>query len=395
MIIFAKNGKMEAPFGFGQTTIQKNYINREEETVLLKNNFRSSVNTIILSPRKWGKTTLVNKVLEILGDENEKEMFLCYLDIFNCRSKEEFYTAYSHAVLKSVFSPGDEFVAGMRKYLGQFAPVVSFQEETQDSGFSFGVDLKNPNLSPSEILDLPQAIAKDTGKKMLVCIDEFQNILGYQDTLVFQQELCTYWKTHDKVCYCLLGSKQYLLADIFKNAGRPFYNFGKVFFLPSISRNDWIQFITNRFRTTGKHISGELSGVIVDTMKNHPYYIQQYSQEVWFLSERECTEDILSLALTGLIDQLSLLFATVVDSLTPRQISFLLAIASGKINFSSKEVLEKYDLGASANIKNLKKATLENDLIDILPGKRIVLQNPVFEYWLKNYYMESPKTLRY
>jgi hypothetical protein len=380
---------METPFGFGQTTIQKNYINREEETLLLKNNFVNSINTIIISPRRWGKTTLVNKALEILKEENEKEILFCHLNISNCRNKEQFYLAYSKAVLNFAFSTGDEFVAGMKKYLGQFAPIFSFQDGI-NCEFSFGIDLKNPNISLDEILDLPQAIAKNTGKNMLVCIDDFQNIIEYQDTRVFQQELCSHWKTHDKVCYCLLGSKQYLLTNIFKSGNMPFYNFGDILFLQKISRDDWIQFITNRFRITGKHISNELCGEIVDTMKSHPYYTQQYSQEVWFLSERECTENILYLALTGLVDQLSLLFANIIDSLTPRQISFLSAVALGATNFSSRAVLEKFDLGTSANIKNLKKATLEKDLIDILPDNQIVLQNPVFEYWLKNYYIASP-----
>jgi hypothetical protein len=64
------------------------------------------------------------------------------------------------------------------------------------------------------------------------------------------------------------------------------------------------------------------------------------------------------------------------------------AIAAGESNFSSKETLKKYDLGTSANIKNIKKALLEKDLIDILPNNKIELQDPTFEYWLKNYYFK-------
>lgn len=72
--------------------------------------------------------------------------------------------------------------------------------------------------------------------------------------------------------------------------------------------------------------------------------------------------------------------------LTPKQINFLLAVANKESNFSSKEVLQKYKLGTSANIKNLKKATLEKDLIDIMPGEKIEIQDPLFEYWLKSLY---------
>ena len=87
--------------------------------------------------------------------------------------------------------------------------------------------------------------------------------------------------------------------------------------------------------------------------------------------------------------QLSLLFANIIDTLSSKQINFLLAVADSVVNFSSKDVLAKYKLGTSANIKNLKKATLEKDLIDILPGNVIEIQDPVFEYWLKNIYTTS------
>ena len=63
-----------------------------------------------------------------------------------------------------------------------------------------------------------------------------------------------------------------------------------------------------------------------------------------------------------------------------------MAVADGVTNFSSKEVLTKYQLGTSVNIKNLKKVATEKDLIDILPGNKIELQDPVFEYWLKHIY---------
>jgi hypothetical protein len=251
--------------------------------------------------------------------------------------------------------------------------------------------LKEPNLSLDEILDLPQALAKDMGKKIVVCIDEFQNIHEYADSLAFQRTLRAHWQTHDKVCYCLYGSKRHLLMDIFNAYNMPFYKFGDILFLQKIGREDWVKFISGRFESTGKHISDELSGKIADAMQNHPYYTQQYSQQVWLRTKNECTEAILQTALSGLIDQLSLLFTNIIDSLTTKQINFLLAIVSGETGFSSANVLKKYNLGTSANIKNLKKATLEKDLIDILPDNQIVLQDPTFEYWLKNYYMSSSK----
>ncbi|MBO5205677.1 MAG: hypothetical protein J6B47_06990, partial [Prevotella sp.] len=84
----------------------------------------------------------------------------------------------------------------------------------------------------------------------------------------------------------------------------------------------------------------------------------------------------------SLVEQLSLLFSNIVDSLTARQINFLLAIVNGEKNFSSREVLQKYNLGTSANIKNLRKALQDKDLIDVMPNST-EMQDPVFAYWIK------------
>jgi hypothetical protein len=84
---------------------------------------------------------------------------------------------------------------------------------------------------------------------------------------------------------------------IFSGYEMPFYKFGDILFLQKINRADWVTFITGRFRATGKSISGTLSGTIADTMQNHPYYVQQYSQQVWLRTESECTKNILDEAL--------------------------------------------------------------------------------------------------
>ena len=381
---------MEAPFVYGRIADKQNFTDRKDEVALLSQNFSSLINTVIISPRRWGKTSLVNKCARLLSGKN-KDILVCQVDIFNCRTEEQFYTAYANALMRVSTSAWEEFVAGVKKYLGRMAPVVSLSEGSQSYELSFGISFKENRLSYDEILDLPQQIAKDKGKKIIVCIDEFQNINEYEDSLAFQRKLRAHWQTHTSVCYCLYGSKRHMLLDIFNDYSMPFYKFGDILFLQKIKREDWITFISKRFADTGKQISDELCGMIADKMKNHPYYTQQLSQQTWLRTLDVCSEEIVAEAFNSLIGQLSLLFTNIIDSLTSRQISFLIAVADGIVNFSSKDVLKQYQLGTSANIKNLRKATLEKDLIDILPGNVIEIQDPAFEYWLKNGYQASAK----
>lgn len=373
---------MSAPFIYGRIADSNNFTDREKETEYLIRNFKNLTNTIIISPRRWGKTSLVRKISEVIA-KKEPDIIVCHVDVFNCRTPEQFFNAYANAILKATLTTWKKFVDGAKKYLGRFAPNVSFADSTQTYEISFGIDFKDKSFSFDEILDLPQKIAQDLKKQVVVCIDEFQNINHYEDTLGFQQKLRSHWQMHNKVCYCLYGSKRHMLLSIFTDYSMPFYKFGDILFLEKIKREDWVKFISKRFQATGKKISAELSGQIADAMKNHPYYTQQLSQQVWLRTEKECTREIVDTALQALVDQLSLLFTNIFDSLTSRQIGFLCAIVSGETNFSSKEVLNKYDLGTSANIKNLRNATLEKDIIDLLPNNQLVIQDPVFEYWLK------------
>ena len=374
---------MDIPFVFGKIADGEDFTDRTADTEKLKNNFRGLVNTIIISPRRWGKTSLVNHALEQMGDE--KEYLVCKVDIFNCRTEAQFYQTYVNAILKASYTKMDEFIEAAKKYVGSFGPKLTLSDCSMQYELALGVDFKDKQYSYDEIFDLPQKIALEKGKKFIVCIDEFQNVSSYDDSLGFQRKLRSHWQTHNRVGYCIFGSKRHMLLDIFSNYEMPFYKFGDIMFLDKIGEEDWVKFIVSRFADTGKKISEPVARLITQKVDCHPYYVQQLSQLAWLRSKKTCEESIVDETFESLVGQLSLLFSNIVDSLTAKQISFLQAVAYGEKNFSSREVLTKYQLGTSANIKNLKKAMLDKDLIDVMPDA-ITLQDPVFAYWLKEKY---------
>ena len=376
---------MTTPFIYGKIADKDNFTNRIVETEYLENNFSSLINTTIISPRRWGKTSLVNKVIQQTKEKHTDYIF-CQIDLFNIRSEKEFYIAFAKAILNASYSKWEEIAETAKKYLSRMIPKISLSGGENSYDLTFGIDWDMQDYSFDEVLDLPQTLASAKQKKMVICIDEFQNINTYSDPLAFQKKLRAHWELQTDVCYCLYGSKRHMLQTLFSNSNMPFYKFGDILFLQKISREDWIKFITTRFEQTNKHISVNLAGKIADLMENHSYYTQQLSQQVWLRTEKICTEQILTSAFKSLINQLSLLFTSIIDMLPLRQINFLQAILEGEKNFSSKNVLKKYDLGTSANIKNLKNSLLEKDIIDITSKNEVLIQDPVFKYWLKDEY---------
>lgn len=371
---------MDIPFVFGKVADGADFTDRIPDTDRLVNNFRGLVNTVIISPRRWGKTSLVNHAMECMKDE--KEYILCKVDIFNCRTEAQFYQTYVNAILRVSYSKMDEFIAAAKKYVGTFGPKLSLSDSSMKYELAFGIDFKDKQYSYDEILDLPQKIAEEKNRKFVVCIDEFQNVSTYDDPLGFQRKLRSHWQNHNKVGYCMYGSKRHMLLDIFSNYEMPFYKFGDVMFLEKISENNWVEYITLRFANTGKQIARETAAHLARRVECHPYYVQQLAQLAWLRTSDVCSKETVDDAFNSLVEQLSLLFSNIVDSLTARQINFLLAIVNGEKNFSSREVLQKYNLGTSANIKNLRKALQDKDLIDVMPNST-EMQDPVFAYWIK------------
>ena len=87
----------QVPFVFGRIASLPDFTNRTSEIEVLKTNFRSLVNTIIISPRRWGKSSLVTRVTGELAEE-ASDLRICTIDLFNVRTEEEFYHVYAREV---------------------------------------------------------------------------------------------------------------------------------------------------------------------------------------------------------------------------------------------------------------------------------------------------------
>jgi len=371
------------PFIFGKSADFKNFTGREQETERLKTNFESLINTIIISPRRWGKTSLVENAAQTIMEGNKK-IKICLLDIFTVRSEAEFYEYFAKEILKATASRWEEMAANAREFLSQLVPKISFSPDNQ-AEISFGVGWDTLQQNPDYILNLPETIAKAKGISVVVCIDEFQTIGEYVESLAFQRKLRAHWQRHHNVAYCLYGSKRHMLLDIFSNTAMPFYKFGDMMFLEKIDNKTWGEFIKRRFEDTGKKITTEQAEYIAKLVDNHSYYAQQLAQQAWLRTKTSCNRSIIDDSLQCIKNQLSLLFVGQIDLLTTTQINFLKAVLNDETAFNSKELLNRYHLGTSGNIGRVKAALQGKEIIDI-SGKKVEILDPVFKLWLKEDY---------
>jgi AAA+ ATPase superfamily predicted ATPase len=372
----------KAPFLFGILAEGAAFTNREEETARLVTNFSNGTNTILISPRRWGKSSLVKHAAGKFS--GKKNLRFCFIDLFNIRTEEEFYETLSREVIKSAAGKWQQWLKDAGTFFRQLSPKFSVSPDPS-TDLSISLDWQEVKKNPSEILNLAEAICKSKKIRLVICMDEFQNISYYDDPVAFQKKLRAHWQHHQHVTYCLYGSRRHMLMDFFTRPSMPFYKFGDLLFLDKISERYWLPFIQQRFRSTGKNIGPAVAAHIAESMKNHPYFVQQLSQQAWLLTSKDCTIEIVDEAIETLLQQHHFLFQREVDQLTVLQIHFMRALLDGVTKFTSAKNLEKYRIGTSANIKRIREALENKEIIDSLAGRPEFL-DPLFELWLQEVY---------
>ncbi|MEO8148866.1 MAG: ATPase [Bacteroidia bacterium] len=378
---------MDTPFVYGRLADGIEFTNREKETLQLSQNFQSRINTILISPRRWGKSSLVARAA-LAANRKDKNIKFCFIDLFSVRTEEDFYKTLSQELIKATASQPMEMMTNVRKFFRHFIPKITFNPEP-NSELSLGLDWNDVKKQPDEILDMPETIAKSQKIKLIICIDEFQNISTFEHQLAFQKKCRAHWQKHQHVAYCLYGSKRHMMMEVFASPDMPFYKYGDLIFLEKIEMKHWIPFIIKRFNDTGKKIKPELAELIVNHADHHPYYVQQIAQLSWLRTGKLwCDKATIEEAVEALMMQLSLLFQTITDGLSNTQINFLKAVLEGAQQISSKENLHKYNLGTSGNINRVRQALVNKEIIDVLNSK-IAFQDPMYKRWLQEYYFNT------
>ncbi len=375
---------MDSPFQFGKTVTGLAFVDRDEEMKNITSTLSSGNSMILISPRRWGKSSLVRKSMEESFLPN-KNYHVVMLDLFRIRSEEEFFQEYAKEVIRSTSTGMEDIMRNAKSFFKNIVPRISVSTESM-GGFSLQFDTKEMKENRSDILDLPENISRKKNKKIVVCVDEFQNLSAFDKPVAVKNELRSAWQHHRSVAYCLYGSKRHMMADIFNNAASPFYRFGTVLFLDKIEKKYWIPFISKAFERTKKSISIDFCERIADAMQNHPFYVQQLSHIVWSLTDTRVTPAVISEATERILEMNRPFLVRELESLSNGQVNLLRAVCHGEVRLNSSEVLKEYKLGTSGNVSKNKRILEELDIIDFdRAGIRFV--DPVFELWFRNYVM--------
>ncbi len=203
---------MKNPFVYGETVTGDNFCNRKQEISELVNDIKNGTNVIIFSPRRYGKTSLINQVLE---SARQKGILSFYVDLYPAVNKQKFIEIYARAISTGLTGKTSRIVKKLKEYLPRIIPKVVMDD--QSVHFEFGFDHRG-SLSPQvdDLLEAGKKAADQHNKNAVVVFDEFQEIANFDDQEI-ERKMRSVFQHHRNVCYIFMGSKTHLMRDIFNN----------------------------------------------------------------------------------------------------------------------------------------------------------------------------------
>ena len=372
-----------SPFQFGTLATEDNFIDRVEDRKLLKQLLSSHINVMLISPRRWGKSSLVKKAMSELVVE-DRNVRVCYIDAFSIGSEAEFYRTFASQVIACASSKMERWMEDAKKFLMGVVPQVVLNDQVTDFA-AFDLKFVPQEKDKMTILQLPEMLAKEKGIRIVVCIDEFQQLANLPEYSDMEGKMRSVWQQQQLTSYCLYGSKRNMMLNIFNNSNSPFYRFGQVIFMNKIAKEHWMPFIISAFENTGKSISTDFVERICDIVACHSWYLQQLCYFIWSYTATEVTEEVFELGLKQVMNINTPMFQNDTESLSSTQIEMLKAIANGEQHFSSQAVKQIYSLGNPNTIVKNKRVLQNKDIVEMQKNE-FVFVDPIYQLWFKEEY---------
>jgi uncharacterized protein len=369
------------PFSYGSIVKGDFFFDREEECGRIVATLSGGNNLVMLAPRRYGKTSLVFRSVELL----EKMGYTCiYFDFMPVFSKESFIVLFSKALL----SGQSNLQIALKKAAALIKgahPTLTFNSTGVPSfSINFTDDKVNEETLDS-ILDLPEHLASDK-KKFIIIFDEFQEINKLNGEN-FENLLRSKIQMHQNVNYLFLGSRTHMLNEMFSNKSRAFYNSASIMQITELPLANTITFLQNRFALNQLSINDEAATYLVNEAGRIPYYIQLLASEIWqtlVLSKAEVDHFQIDEGVKRIVDLKSDYYYELYDHLTAYQKKLLLALLADDSGIFSAEFARKNRLSAASTTQKALAGLVDSGIVEKL-NSLYFISDPFFKRYLLRY----------
>lgn len=373
----------ENPFVFGEIIEEGSFVNRIEELKKLVRDLADGQKVFLLSPRRFGKSSLVALALLKL---KKRHIHTVTLTVSSYSSYAQFLEKFAEKVLRAA-GPWERVKNWASRFARQVKPDVNYNMATGEVSLSLG---KGSGFDPApiapDVFALPGELTKNAGFRMAICLDEFQQISEFNGGTV-ENVIRNQAQEQREVGYVFAGSQPSLMREML-SAKRPFHKAGPQMFLDKIPADDWGDFIARHFHRRGRTLDERCMENLLSTADLIPYDVQRIAHELWDYAELKDKRQLSSSDLAAVVDSLitsqSTYYELLWEQLSARQRATLQAIAHrGASYIYSQDVREEFRLGPASSVQKALQSLDARDILDRYKGDYFCL-DPLFPYWIRS-----------
>lgn len=359
------------------------FCDRVNESARLIKSITNGNNLVIISPRRMGKTGLIQFCYD--KPEISAEYYTFFIDILHTSSLREFTYLLGREIYETL-SPRSKkmttlFIQTLKSISGKFGfdPISNLPSFNLELG-----DIERPEYTLDEIFEyLSQA-----DKPCIVAIDEFQQIAKYPKKNI-EALLRTHIQRLDNCHFIFAGSERHMMQTMFTSSARPFYHSADILELGAIPSEIYIPFVVGHFKRRQRKIKATDVNTIYNLFQGHTYYIQKTFNES-FADTPEggvCSMETIQAAINNMIDSNDTIFREILSNIPEKQKTLLYAIAKeGEAErITSAEFIKRHSLSSASSVQSAAKKLLEKDFITEI-NKVYSVTDRLFAMWIKRLY---------
>jgi uncharacterized protein len=373
------------PFVYGEIVTAAAFADREEERGRLRRDLAAGQKVFLISPRRYGKSSLVRHVMRTLARER---ILTVEVTVASSSSYIGFLEAYAQALL-TADTPAGKLKRWVAELLSAIAPEIRFDADPAGGtklalAFPKVRTARDTARLANEIFALPGRIAAARKQRLAVALDEFQAITAFDGGTV-EHALRAAVQDQRQVGYVFSGSEPSLMERML-GPRRPFYKAGPVMRLDKIRPEDFAAFIDARFEGSGIRPESGLGEAIIDLAANVPYDVQRLAHETWddvkAAGRRTAGLDDLHATLTRLLGEQHTVFEESWQRLTLPQRAVLraLVLEEGR-ELLSADVRNRHRLPGTSTVQAALAALMRQDIVT-RDGGRYSTVDSLYREWV-------------
>ena len=373
-----KTINLRNPFVYQGYVSPTYFCDRTEETEELISNLQNGRNTVLISPRRIGKTGLIKNAFHHIM-QADKDARCIYIDIFATKNQHDFVELLTSAIAQEVMSKEKQAMKRLLEFFGSWRPVFSTDPITGQPTVSVSIEHTQTAVSLKNVFDY----LKQSSREVYVAIDEFQQIAYYPETGT-EALLRSYIQFVPNVHFVFAGSKRHLMSQIFYSPDRPFYQSTVSMGLEPLHEEIYYDFAKRFFEGKKGTLSSEVFHDIYHRFDGVTRNIQLMLNRLYETEKNVVNLEQVNEAVRYIVNRSSVQYEELIGFFTDNQLSVARAVANEGLVVSpqSNDFARRYDLPSNSSIKTAMDYLIDKDVVCRTPsGYRIY--DHFFELWLK------------